>query len=89
MDRETIEELKRHFGVVAEGLRSELRAVAEGQAGLQGRIDRLEARVDLGFKELQSMIRLSYTEIDRRFEALETDMHELRARVERLEARGA
>ena len=30
MDRETAEEIKRHFGVVADGLRSEIRIVAEG-----------------------------------------------------------
>ncbi|MGH9365942.1 MAG: hypothetical protein ACRD1B_11880 [Thermoanaerobaculia bacterium] len=30
MDRETTEEIKRHFGVVADGLRSEIRVVAEG-----------------------------------------------------------
>ena len=34
MDRETAEEIKRHFDVVAEGLRSDIRLVAEGVAGL-------------------------------------------------------
>ena len=29
MDHETSEEIDRHFGVIAEGLRSEIRAVAE------------------------------------------------------------
>jgi hypothetical protein len=33
------------------------------------------------------MIRLSYAEIDRRFVALETEVSNLRTRVERLEAR--
>jgi hypothetical protein len=59
MDRVALEEVKRHFGVVVEGLRSDLRAVAEGQARFDARIDRLEARLDEGFKEIQSMIRLS------------------------------
>ena len=35
MDRETVEEIKRHFGVVAEGLRADVRAVAEGQQALR------------------------------------------------------
>ena len=90
MDRDTVEEIKRHFGVVAEDLRSEVRAVAEGQALLTERIDsrfgQLETRVDRGFQELQSMIRLSYTEIDRRFGDLESEVRDLRSRVERLEA---
>jgi hypothetical protein len=35
VDRETVEEMKRHFGVVAEGLRADVRAVAEGQQALR------------------------------------------------------
>jgi hypothetical protein len=66
MDREAIEEIKRHFGVVAEGVRSDVKAVAEGQSLTSERLDRLEQRfdgleqrLDRGFGELQSMIRLS------------------------------
>jgi hypothetical protein len=66
MDRETVEEIKRHFGVVAEGVRSDVKAVAEGQSftnerldGLEQRFDGLEQRLDGGFGEIQSMIRLS------------------------------
>ena len=97
MDPDTVEEIKRHFGVVAEDLRSDVQAVAEGQALLTERIDsrfdqvdsrfgQLETRVERGFQELQSMIRLSYTEIDRRFGDLESEVRDLRTRVERLEA---
>jgi len=71
-------------------------AVAEGQSltnerldRLDQRVERLDQRVDRGFGELQSMIRLSYTEIDRRFGDLETELRDLRSRVERLEAREA
>jgi len=46
MDRETVEEIKRHFGVVAEGLRTDIRAVAEGQSRLAERFDGLERRMD-------------------------------------------
>jgi hypothetical protein len=57
MDRETVEEIKRHFGIVAEGLRSEIQLVAEGQSflrdelnakfdGLTARVDGLTTRVD-------------------------------------------
>jgi hypothetical protein len=34
MDRDTADEIKRHFNVVAEGLRTEIRTVAEGLQGL-------------------------------------------------------
>jgi hypothetical protein len=77
MDRETVEEVERHFGIVAEDLRSEVRAVAEGQALLTERVAsrfaqvdsqlaQLDTRMERGFQELQSMTRLSYAEIDRR-----------------------
>jgi hypothetical protein len=57
MDSETVEEIKRHFGVVTEGIRSDIRAVAEGQVLLgdqltkrldahDARFDSLERRVD-------------------------------------------
>ncbi len=35
MDRETADEIKRHFNVVAEGLRSEIRIVTEGLQGFR------------------------------------------------------
>ena len=60
MDRETVDEIKRHFGVVAEDVRSDVKAVAEGVAllteridGIDGRLDRLETRVERGFQEVQ------------------------------------
>lgn len=53
MDRETAEEVKRHFNVVAEGLRSDIRLVIEGLAantdrleGVDARLDRVEVRLD-------------------------------------------
>ena len=44
-------------------------------------IDQLDQRVDRGFAGTQSMVRLSYAEIDRRFGALETEVSDLRSRV--------
>ena len=45
MDHETAEEIKRHFNVVAEDLRSEMRTVAEGFIATNERLDHLEARI--------------------------------------------
>ena len=86
MDRETAEEIKRHFGVVAEGLRSEIRAVAEGLEATNDRIERAETRVLYELGEMKSMMRLSFGEIDRRITGLEGDVADLRARLERLES---
>lgn len=87
MDHETVEEMKRHFGIVAEGLRSDIRAVAEGQVGLRDEILRFRQEVADEFKETKAMIRLSYAELDRRIRGLELDVTDLRGRLERVEAR--
>ena len=94
MDRDTTEEIKRHFNVVAESLRSEIRTVAEGVGANTDRLDRieerlesLEARVAEEAAETRAMIRLSFGELDRRIRSLEGDVAALRTRLERLEAR--
>jgi len=46
MDHETVDEIKRHFNVVAEGLRSDIRLVIEGLAANTDRLDRVEDRLD-------------------------------------------
>ena len=90
MDQDAVEEIKRHFGVVAEDLRSDIRAVAEGQdllrEQLSSRIDGLEREMKSEFEEVKAMIRLSYSELDRRIRTLESDVSDLRMRLERLEA---
>jgi hypothetical protein len=59
MDRETAEELKRHFNVVAESLRSEIRTVAESLDDLQDRVSAVFKGVQEEFDEIKSVIRLS------------------------------
>jgi hypothetical protein len=78
MDRETVEEIKRYFGIVAEDLRADTRATAEGLAlltdkvgGLETRFEALQHEVRREFAETQAMIRLSYSELDRRLRDVE------------------
>ena len=85
MDQEAVAEIKRHFSVVAEGLRSEIRAVAEGQEATNEKIDRVESRVLHEVGEVKSMMRLSFGEIDRRISGLEGEVATLRHRLDRLE----
>ena len=87
MDREIADEIKRHFDVVAEGLRTEIRVLAEGIAGTNERMDRFQAEVAEEFREVKAMIRISFGQLDRRLTSLESDVSSLRARLERLEAR--
>lgn len=77
MDEESVERLigelaetRRHFDVVAEDLRGEVRLVAEGVAGVDSGLRELRSDVKGEFTELRSMVRLSYAELDRRLESL-------------------
>ena len=68
MDRETTEEITRHFNVVAESLRSEIRTVVEGFVSTNERLDRMETHISERFGELEAMIRLSFGELERRIQ---------------------
>ena len=88
---EKFEETKRHFGVVAEGLRTEIRQVAEGVVNLDEKFDReitsLREENEQAHREILSAIKFSYAELDRRVRTLEEMALSLQARMERLEAR--
>ncbi len=65
------EELHRYFGVVSESLRSDIQQVAEGVALTNERLDRHQEENTREFSEVRSMIRLSYSELERRIRTLE------------------
>ncbi|MGH7318408.1 MAG: hypothetical protein ACRELA_02110 [Candidatus Rokuibacteriota bacterium] len=81
------QETRRHFDVVAEGLRSDIRGVAEGVLTLDAKIERFREDVRAEFDEVKAMIKFSYTELDRRIRTLEDVVASLSRRVERLEGR--
>lgn len=64
------EEVKRHFEVVAEGLGSQIRVVAEGLVAINKRLDRFEVSFSDRFGEMESLMRLSFSELDRRIQTL-------------------
>ena len=70
-------ETRRHFDVVAEGMRADVRLVAEGVASLAERVDRVEENLREEIREtrrdLTALITVSYTDLDRRGRHLEGD----------------
>lgn len=86
MTREEMEEVKRHFDVVAEGLRGEIRQVAEGVALVNEGLDRQIHENETAHREILSAIRFSYAELDQRIRSVETEVAELKSRLTRLEA---
>ena len=71
------EETRRHFDVVAEGMRADVRLVAEGVASLAERVDRVEQNLRQEIREtrqdLTALLTVSYTDLDRRVRRVEGD----------------
>jgi hypothetical protein len=67
--RETAEETRRHVDVVAESIRSDVRAVAEGVAANSESIERLgrelRAEVDLRFTGVHAVVGVALAEVRR------------------------
>lgn len=85
MNAEQMEEIKRHFGVVAESLRSDIRQIAEGHATIRHELQDLRGEFRDEFKEMRALMRLSFSQLDQRIRTLESDISTLKARMDRLE----
>ncbi len=86
------EETKRHFGVIAEGLRVDIQQVAEGVANVNEKLDRnlseLRRENEEDHRNILAAIKFSYTELDQRIRVLETEVSTLKTRLDRIETRG-
>ena len=71
MESGEVVEIKRHFGVVAEGLQSQIRLVAESVSALGGRFDVFRQEMREEFDSTRVMIRSTYSELDQRLRLLE------------------
>jgi len=74
---------RRHFDIVAEGLRQHSSLALEGVTANGQRLDRMAVEMKQEFAEVRSMIRFSFAELERRVALLENGF----SRIERLEAR--
>ncbi len=61
----------RRAGVLTEGLRHEVQIVAEGVKGANERLDAFRSEVAREFKDVRSLIDVSYKDLDRRIRPLE------------------
>ena len=75
--RSEFEKTRRHFDVVAEGMRADVRLVAEDVVSLAERVDRVEENLRQEIREtrrdLTALLTVSYTDLDRRVRRLEGD----------------
>lgn len=86
MNTEQMEEIKRHFGVVAESLRGDIRQIGEGHATIRQELQGLRVEFRDEFKERRALMRLSFSQLDQRIHTLESDISALKSRMDRLEA---
>jgi predicted nucleic acid-binding Zn-ribbon protein len=80
-----VEEIKRHFGVVAEAIRGEIRQIAEGHSSIRYELQEIRDEFRDEFKEMRALMRLSFSQLDQRIRTLETDLSALKSRMDRLE----
>ena len=85
MNAEQMEEIKRHFGVVAESLRSDIRQIAEGHATIRHELQEHRGEILDEFKEMRALMRLSFSQLDQRIRTLESDVTTLKTRMDRFE----
>ena len=76
--RDTASETRRHFDVVAEYLRHDIRGIAEGVIGLSERVDRLgtglRTEMDERFAATHAVVRVAFQEVRRGIEDLRTSL---------------
>ncbi|MBH0178524.1 MAG: hypothetical protein HP491_11825 [Nitrospira sp.] len=89
MNDAQVEEIKRHFGVVTEALRSDIRQIAEGHSGIRRELQEMRDEFRDEFKEMRALMRLSFSQLDQRIRTLETDISTLKARMDRIETHRA
>lgn len=86
MNHEEMEEIKRHFEVVAESLRSDIQQIAEGHDIIRRELHTHREELKEEFKETKSLMRLSFLQLDQRIHTLESDASALRSRIDGLES---
>jgi len=75
------------FHIIAEGLTDQIKLLAEGHTGIITRIDRTEKENERQHLETRALVKLSFSELDRRLSDLESQMKEIQEWRKQLEAR--
>lgn len=75
------------FHVLSEGLMDHIKLLAEGHVGIVERLDRMEKENERQHLETRSLIKLSFSELDRRLTDLESQVKDLQEWRKQVEAR--
>jgi len=71
------QEIVHEFHVVSEGLIDHIKLLAEGHTGILHRFDRIEKENERQHSETRALIKISFSELDRRLSDLESQVKDL------------
>ena len=87
------EEIIQQFHVSTEGVRDEVKQVAEGVATVNEKLDNihkeLTTEIQETSQEVLAAVKFSYAELDKRLTTLEQEFLDLKLRVEKIENRSS
>jgi hypothetical protein len=80
------ERVVNQFHVIAEGLTDHIKLLAEGHTGIINRLDRTEKENERQHLETRALVKLSFSELDRRLSDLESQMKQMQEWKKKVEA---
>jgi hypothetical protein len=81
------EEIIHEFHVISEGLTDQIKLLAEGHSGIIDRLDRMEKENERQHLETRSLVKISFSELDRRVSDLESQVKDLQEWKKQVQSR--
>ena len=72
------DEIIQQFHVISEGLIDQIKLLAEGHSGIIRKLDQMEKENERQHLETRSLVKLSFSELDKRISDLESQMKEVK-----------
>ena len=81
------EEIVHEFHVISEGLIDQIKLLAEGHSGIIDRLDRMEKENERQHLETRALVKISFSELDRRVSDLESQVKDLQEWKKQIQSR--
>jgi hypothetical protein len=81
------EEIIHEFHIISEGLIDQIKLLAEGHGGIINRLDRMEKENERQHQETRALVKISFSELDRRVSDLESQVKDLQEWKKQVQSR--
>jgi hypothetical protein len=81
------DEIIHQFHIISEGLMDQIKLLAEGHSGIIQRLERFEEENKHEHLETRALIKISFSQLDRRISDLESQMKEVQEWKKQVQAR--